>query len=96
MASGTIPAYRDFLTCLLPDPTGTATLCQLLEDTLFGAHVDEDQDVSSDNASGFADNADSEEEEPDPFNGSQVSTFNPSRFIWRNSVTIPVRVLDTF
>ena len=83
MAQGySAPAYRDFLTCLLPDPTGTATLCQILEDTLFGAHVDDSND-SSDNASGFPDSSQDSDSDTDPFEVQPSPKFAPSRFIWR-------------
>ena len=90
MTSGySTPAYRDFLTCLLPDPSGTATLCQLLEDSFFGAHVTGEDNSNSD-VSGFPDSAsDSDgggESSPDPFETTQSSEFAPSRFVWRNSV----------
>ena len=96
MAPGySTPAYRDFLTCLLPDPSGTATLCQLLEDTLFGAHV-VDEDNSSSNASGFPDSSGGSDagnsSDQDPFEASQSTEFAPSRFIWRNSVSFMIQI----
>ena len=81
------PEFLEFLKCLDPTADSDLSLCAKLEKTLFGCYVTDSESDESE-LSGFLSNKDSDEPSPSVHADSN-SRSTPSRFTWRNSVSLP-------
>ena len=91
------PPYKDFLTCLLPEPRDHVTLCQRLEDSLFGCHLSDSESSGDLSQEGFSSTGSDESlSAKSGFSGGSTTFMksdSPSRLVWRNSVSSLVVLL---
>ena len=83
------PPYKDFLTCLLPEPRAHITLCQRLEDTLFGCHLTDADSSGGSSHEGFRSTGSDGSVAVESSSGDSVHFMSrdaPSRLTWRNVV----------